>query len=107
MLMFEGPATLLVGGEKCIGQSVGLGIGGLKTDTQRQQQTGRPVQAPAFAHAEKRDEQQRPAQPVSGVFPMQLTLLVTGHLEMLTGVQFDPVQIVVIERQAAQRRRHG
>jgi hypothetical protein len=34
---------------------------------------------------------------------VQFALFVAGTLEMLLGVQFDPVQIVVIEGQAAQR----
>jgi hypothetical protein len=37
---------------------------------------------------------------------VQLTLLITGGLEMLLGMQLDPVEVIVIERQAAQRRVH-
>jgi len=38
---------------------------------------------------------------------LQLALLVAGGLEVLLGVAFDPVQIIVIKGQAAQRRIRG
>ncbi|MNH24453.1 hypothetical protein D3C79_843830 [compost metagenome] len=101
--MFEGPATLLVAGEKGIGQRVGLCRRRLQAQAHRQQQCSHPVQAPAPAYAEESEQQQRPAQPVTGVFPVQFALLVTGCLEVLLGVQCDPVQIVIVEGQAAQR----
>ncbi|MNG11795.1 hypothetical protein D3C84_953630 [compost metagenome] len=107
VFVLEGPATLLVGGEKCVGQGVGFGAGRLKADAQCQQQTGHPVQAPALAHTEKRQQQQRPAQPVTGILPVQLSLFIAGTLEMLLGVEIDPIQVVVVERQAAQRRVQG
>ncbi|MNF74690.1 hypothetical protein D3C84_567290 [compost metagenome] len=104
MLMLEGPATLLVPGKERVGQRIGLGRRRLQPKASGQQQTGHPVQAPAFAHADEGDQQQRPAQPVTGIFPVQFALFVAGRLEVLLCVQFDPVEIVIVECQAAQRR---
>ncbi|MNP39855.1 hypothetical protein D3C76_1334450 [compost metagenome] len=107
VFVLEGPATLLVRGEKCIGQRIGLCRCRLIADTDGQYKTGHPINTPALAHTEKRQQQQRPAQPVTGILPVQLSLFIAGTLEMLLGVEIDPIQVVVVERQAAQRRVQG
>ncbi len=110
VLVLEGPAPLLIRGEERIGQRAGLSRGGVHGDAQRhykKQHPADPVQTPALAQAEERNQQQRPTQPITGVFPVQFTLLVAGGFEMALGMQFDPVQVVIIEGQAAQRRVGG
>ncbi|MNI22597.1 hypothetical protein D3C73_761550 [compost metagenome] len=102
--MLKGPAALLIPSEKSIGECIGLRWGRLPSEPDNQHKARHPVQAPALAHTEERNQQQRPAQPVAGVFPVQFALFVTGGLKVLLGVQLDPVEVVVVEGQAAQRR---
>ncbi|MCY1402395.1 hypothetical protein D9M71_175350 [compost metagenome] len=106
--LLEGPATLLVAGQEGIGQRAGIGVlGGHGLQEQAEQQRRQPVHAPAAAHGEEGQRQQRPAQPVAGVLPVDFRLFALAGLEVPLGVQFDPVEVVVVQRQAAQRRIGG
>ncbi|MCY1412708.1 hypothetical protein D9M71_281220 [compost metagenome] len=103
VLVLVGPAPLLVGREEGIRQRSGASRRGREPHGQRQQQAAQPVHPPAATHGVQRDQQQRPAQPVAGVLPVHLLRVVADCLEVLPGMQLDPVQVVVVQGQAAQR----
>ncbi|MNH21529.1 hypothetical protein D3C79_813430 [compost metagenome] len=103
MALLKGPAPLLVRGEESIGQCPCAHRVGRRTECSHQQQSD-PVHPPTAPQAQQRNQGQWPTQPIACVLPVHLLLIALHCLEVLLRVQRDPVQVVIVERQAAQWR---